>query len=96
MWRFWRAFYQDARQHLAPQYRGVDLRHLHGDIRASILYEGCDEGVSESSIAIRDNRLELAALLYDQEGVQEVIDLLAAVKALLPEKVDAPTKEAAN
>jgi hypothetical protein len=37
-----------------------------------------------------------AALLYDQEGVQKVIDRLAAMKALLPEKVEPPTKEAAN
>jgi hypothetical protein len=40
--------------------------------------------------------LELAALLYDQEGVQKVIDRLAAMKALLPEKVEPPTEEAAN
>jgi len=53
--------------------------------------------VSESSIAIKDDRLELAALLYDQAGVQKIIDRLSAMKALLPEKAAPPeTKEAAN
>jgi hypothetical protein len=42
------------------------------------------------------DRLELAALLYDQEGVQKVIDRSAAMKALLPERVDPEPKEAAN
>jgi hypothetical protein len=55
-----------------------------------------EKGVSESSIAIKDDPLELAALLYDQVGVQKVIDGLAAMKALLPEKVEPPKKEAAN
>jgi hypothetical protein len=51
--------------------------------------------VSESSIAIKDDRLELAALLYDQAGVQKVIDRLSAMKALLPEKAPEPKKEEA-
>jgi hypothetical protein len=34
--------------------------------------------------------------VYDQEGVQKIIDRLTAMKALLPEKVEAPMKEAAN
>jgi len=56
-----------------------------------------EKGVSESSIAIKDDRLELAALLYDQAGVQKIIDRLSAMKALLPEKAAPPeTKEAAN
>jgi len=38
--------------------------------------------------------LELAALLYDQEGVQKVIDRLAAMKALLPERPDPTPQEA--
>jgi hypothetical protein len=50
--------------------------------------------VSESSIAIKDDRLELAALLYDQDGVQ--IDRLAVMKALLPEKIEPPKKGAAS
>jgi hypothetical protein len=45
-----------------------------------------EKGVSESSIAIKDDRVELAALLYDQAGLQKVIDRLIAVKGLLPEK----------
>jgi hypothetical protein len=45
-----------------------------------------ERGVSESSIAIKDDRVELAALLYDQVGVQKVIDRLMAVRRLLPEK----------
>jgi hypothetical protein len=49
-----------------------------------------EKGVSESSIAIKDDRLELAALLYDQEGVQKIIDRLTAMKGLLPEQ---PAKE---
>jgi hypothetical protein len=40
-----------------------------------------------------DGRLELAALLYDQAGVQKVIDRLSAVKALLPEKVSSDKDE---
>jgi hypothetical protein len=32
------------------------------------------------------DRVELAALLYDQVGLQKVIDRLIAVKGLLPEK----------
>jgi hypothetical protein len=51
------------------------------------------------SIAIKDERIELAALLYDQAGVQKVIDRLNAVKVLLPEHVakqEPDTKEAAN
>jgi hypothetical protein len=56
-----------------------------------------EKGVSESSIAIKDDRLELAALLYDQAGVQKVVDRLLAMKALLPEKViPATNEEAAN
>jgi hypothetical protein len=54
---------------------------------------------SESSIAIKDDRLELAALLYDQVGVQKIIDRLSAMKALLPEKapvLQAKNDEAAN
>jgi hypothetical protein len=47
-----------------------------------------EKGVSESSIAIKDDRVELAALLYDQAGLQKVIDRLIAVKGLLPEKTD--------
>jgi hypothetical protein len=54
-----------------------------------------EKGVSESSIAIKDDRLELAALLYDQAGVQKVIDRLAAMKLLLPEKAPEPKKEEA-
>lgn len=46
-----------------------------------------EKDVSGSSIAIKDDRLELAALLYDQAGVQKVIDRLTAMKTLLPEKV---------
>jgi hypothetical protein len=52
--------------------------------------------VSESSIAIKDNRIELAGLLYAQEGVQKIIDRLNAVKAVLPERADPKKKEAAN
>jgi hypothetical protein len=48
-------------------------------------------GMSESSIAIKDERIELAALLYDQEGVQKVIDRLNAVKTILPEKLSTPS-----
>jgi hypothetical protein len=59
-----------------------------------------EKGVSESSIGIKDDRIELAALLYDQAGVQKVIDRLNAVKALLPEhsksQAQPETKEAAN
>jgi hypothetical protein len=57
-----------------------------------------EKGVSESSIAIKDDRLELAALLYDQVGVQKVIDRLSAMKGLLPEKApdQDKTEEAAN
>jgi hypothetical protein len=54
---------------------------------------------SESSIAIKDDRLELAALLYDQVGVQKIIDRLSAIKALLAEKtpvLQAKNDEAAN
>jgi hypothetical protein len=47
-----------------------------------------EKDVSGSSIAIKDDRLELAALLYDQAGVQKVIDRLTAMKGLLPEKVE--------
>jgi hypothetical protein len=53
--------------------------------------------VSESSIAIKDDRLELAALLYRQAGVQKVIDRLSAMKAPLPKKAPEPkNEEAAN
>ncbi|MGJ5208163.1 hypothetical protein [Bradyrhizobium sp. HKCCYLR20261] len=55
-----------------------------------------EKGVSESSIAIKDDRLELAALLYDQAGVQKVIDRLSAMKALLPEKTPDAKEEAAD
>ena len=43
-----------------------------------------------------DDRLELAALLYDQAGVQKVIDRLTAMKALLPEKVEGTEEGASN
>jgi len=59
-------------------------------ITATVLAE---KGVSQTSISIQDDRVELFAVLYDQEGAQKVIDRLNAVKAMLPEK---PTKEAAN
>jgi hypothetical protein len=39
--------------------------------------------------------LEMLAVLYDQEGIQKVIDRLNAMKALLPAKV-VPKDEAAN
>jgi hypothetical protein len=52
-----------------------------------------EKGVSEFSIAIIDDRVELAALLYDQVGLQKVIDRLIAVKGLQPEKpVAEPTE----
>jgi len=54
-----------------------------------------EKGVSESSIAIKDDRLELAALLYDQAGVQKVIDRLSTMKTLLPEKAPEPEKDEA-
>jgi hypothetical protein len=49
-----------------------------------------EKGVSASSIAIKDDCVELAALLYDQAAVQKIIDRLNAVKALLPERVASP------
>lgn len=55
-----------------------------------------EKGVSESSIAIKDDRVELVALLYDQVGVQKVIDRLQAVKPLLPERSPTEADEAAN
>jgi hypothetical protein len=41
----------------------------------------------------KDDRVEFAALLHDQVGLQKVIDRLIAVKGLLPEKpVAEPTE----
>jgi hypothetical protein len=44
-------------------------------------------GMSESAISIKDDCVELSALLFDQEAVQKIIDRLTAVKSLLPERV---------
>lgn len=52
-----------------------------------------ENGVSQTSISIQDDRPELFAVLYDQIGVQKVIDRLNAVKGMLPEN---PIQEAAN
>jgi hypothetical protein len=59
-------------------------------ITATVIAE---KGVSQTSISIQDERVELFAILYDQVGVQKVIDRLNAVKEMLPEK---PKDEAAN
>lgn len=59
-------------------------------ITATVLAE---KGVSQTSISIQDDRVELFAVLYDQVGVQKVIDRLNAVKGMLPEN---PKEEAAN
>jgi hypothetical protein len=57
-------------------------------------------GVSESSLSIKDDRVELLAVLFDQVGIQKIIDRLTAIKALMPEKVQSneprPDDEAAN
>ena len=59
-------------------------------ITATVIAE---KGVSQTSISNQDERVELFAILYDQVGVQKVIDRLNAVKEMLPEK---PKDEAAN
>jgi hypothetical protein len=59
-------------------------------ITATVIVE---KGVSQTSISIQDERVELFAVLYDQVGVQKVIDRLNAIKGMLPEK---PKEEAAN
>ena len=59
-------------------------------ITATVIAE---KGVSQTSISIQDERVELFVILYDQVGVQKVIDRLNAVKEMLPEK---PKDEAAN
>jgi hypothetical protein len=57
-----------------------------------------ETGMSQSTLQIVDERVELVAVLFDQEGLQKVIDRLTAVKGLLPEKAPQPDemKEAAN
>jgi hypothetical protein len=55
-----------------------------------------EPGMSQSTVSIQDERVELSAVLYDQEGVQKVIDRLTAVKSLLPEKPRASEPSAAS
>jgi hypothetical protein len=45
-----------------------------------------EAGVTQSSLQILDERIELAAVFFHQEVLHKVIDRLAAVRTLLPEK----------
>jgi hypothetical protein len=51
-----------------------------------------EKGMSESTVQIQEDRIELFAVLYDQEGLQKVIDRLATVKSLLPVKAPVPSE----
>ncbi|WP_315805071.1 hypothetical protein [Bradyrhizobium sp. SZCCHNS3002] len=89
-------FYSQSVLHNIPTASIATVAANSGRPTVTISWVG-EKGVSESSIAIKDDRLELAALLYDQAGVQKVIDRLSAMKALLPEKAaDLKKEEAAN
>lgn len=50
-----------------------------------------EKGVNQTSLSLQDDeRVEVQAVLYDQEAVQKLIDKLMAIKGLLPEKVLPP------
>jgi hypothetical protein len=57
-----------------------------------------ESGVSTSQIGFIDDRIEVSAILYDQQGIQKVIDRLNAIKGQMPEIAATPPKkgEAAN
>lgn len=45
-----------------------------------------EHGVSQSTLSIKDEKVEIVAVLFDQENLQKVVDRLLAIKSLLPEK----------
>jgi hypothetical protein len=78
----------DARSALAPSPPPPFATAHNQTFTAGLLVE---RGVNQTSLSLKDDeRVEVQAVLYDQEAVQKLIDKLSAIKGLLPEKVIPP------
>jgi hypothetical protein len=45
-----------------------------------------DSFTTKMAVSMQDNRVEIVAVLYDQENIQKLIDRLAGIKPFYPEK----------
>jgi hypothetical protein len=43
-------------------------------------------GVSQTAVAIQDDRIEVQGIAFDQDAVHNLINKLTTIKSLLPEK----------
>jgi hypothetical protein len=41
---------------------------------------------TKMAVSMQDDRVEIVAVLYDQENIQKLIDRLAGIKSFYPEK----------